>query len=185
MALPGRQHLLATSPPSGPTWDKAGSSSPTRTTSPTPVAAGRTLQSTPYAIAFPVATQIVRGQIGVPELHQDTLSDPDILRISTNTTLIDDPHLTEISVGKRWAAVTITTTDGRVLESPARTPRGDTDMPLSGAEIATKFHLFADPVVGSDRANEIAQLAKSFDTLDIKDFARLVDLCLSAPASSC
>ena len=136
-----------------------------------------------YAIAFPVATQIVRGQIGVPELHQDTLTDPDILRISTNTQLIDDPHLTEISVGKRWAAVSITTKNGETHTSPARTPRGDTDMPLSDAEIATKFHLFADPVIGQNRAAEIEDLTSTFDTLNTKDFARLLDLCLTTPSS--
>lgn len=134
-----------------------------------------------YAIAFPVATMIVRGQIGVAELNSATLQDPDILRISTNTTLIDDPHLTKISEGKRWAQVSITTTDGRVLDAPARTPRGDTDMPLTNDEITGKFHLFADPILGRARANEIADLAGEFDTLNAAGFARLVDLCLTQP----
>lgn len=134
-----------------------------------------------YAIAFPVATKIVRGQIWVTELNGATLQDPDILRISNNTTLIDDPHLTKISQGKRWAQVSITTTDGRVLDAPARTPRGDTDLPLSDDEIAEKFHLFADPVLGRARANEIAELAREFDMLNAADFARLVDLCLTQP----
>lgn len=146
--------------------------------------AGQTPQSTDefaYAIAFPVATMIVRGQIGVPELDQASLKDPDILRISKQTQLIDDPHLTKISDGKRWAAVTIVTLDGQRHAAPARTPRGDTDKPLSEAEIATKFHLFADPVIGQSRANEIQSLAGSFDTLNTADFARLMDLCLSQP----
>ena len=74
---------------------------------------------------------IVRGQIGVPELATDTLQDPEILRISQNTNLIDDPHLTAISVGKRWAEVTIILHDGRRFDAAPRSPRGDTDMPLS------------------------------------------------------
>lgn len=146
--------------------------------------AGKTPQSPDefaYAIAFPVATMIVRGQIGVPELDQATLNDPEILRISQQTQLIDDPHLTKISEGKRWASVTITTKDGQLHAAPARTPRGDTDMPLSEAEIATKFHLFADPVIGRARADEIEALAGNFDTLNATDFSRLVDLCLCQP----
>ena len=137
-----------------------------------------------YAIAFPVATQIVRGQIGVPELAPATLQDPDILRISSNTTLIDDPHLTKISVGKRWTAVSITTTDGRTFDAPARTPRGDTDMPLSDQEISEKFHLFADPVLGETRAAQIEDLTAQFDQLDDADFAKLIDLCVKAPSLS-
>ncbi len=134
-----------------------------------------------YAIAFPVATMIVRGQIGVPELAPAALHDPDILRISRNTHLIDDPHLTKISEGKRWAEVTIATTDGRQLCDQPRTPRGDTDMPLTDSEISEKFHLFADPVLGTSRANQIAELASSFDQLNASDFKRLLDLCLTPP----
>jgi 2-methylcitrate dehydratase PrpD len=104
-----------------------------------------------YGIAFPVATMIVRGQIGVPELAVSTLRDPDILRISDVVRLIDDPHLTEISQGIRWAQVTVHTTDGRGFEDVPRTPKGDADMPLSDVEISEKFHLFADPVLGRAR----------------------------------
>ncbi|MFT6673979.1 MAG: 2-methylcitrate dehydratase PrpD [Sulfitobacter sp.] len=134
-----------------------------------------------YGIAFPVATMIVRGQIGVPELTKDTLQDPDIKRISNKIRLIDDPHFTQISQGKRWAQVTMYTHDGRSFQDAPRTPKGDNDMPLSDAEISEKFHLFADPVVGQNRAKEIETLSSNFDGLNAKDFGRLLDLCLTAP----
>ncbi|MGC3936960.1 MmgE/PrpD family protein [Roseobacter sp. EG26] len=132
-----------------------------------------------YAIAFPVAAMIVRGQLGLPELAPSTLQDAEILRISKATHLIDDPHFTKISEGKRWAQVTLTLTDGSQYESTPRTPRGDADLPLSDAEISDKFHLFADPVLGSHRACEIEALCREFDKLAAADFKRLLDLCLS------
>ncbi|MBT3140698.1 MmgE/PrpD family protein [Ruegeria litorea] len=132
-----------------------------------------------YSIAFPVATMIVRGQVGVSELDTATLTDPDILRLSKATTLIDDDHFTAISVGKRWAEVTLELTDGRRLTADPRTPRGDTDLPLSDADISDKFHLFADPVVGTERATRIEDLSGRFDTLDADSFAELMSLCLS------
>ena len=134
-----------------------------------------------YSIAFPVAAMIVRGQVGVPELAEATLQDPEILRISKATSLIDDPHLTQISVGKRWAQVILVLKDGRRVESNPRTPRGDVDMPLTDADISYKFHLFADPVLGAIRARELEDLSGRFDGLDAVEFARLLDLCLSAP----
>jgi 2-methylcitrate dehydratase PrpD len=134
-----------------------------------------------YGIAFPVATMIVRGQIGVPELAADTLTDPEIRRISDTIRLIDDPHFTKISQGKRWAHVTLHTKDGRSFEDAPRTPKGDNDLPLSDSEISEKFHLFADPVLGQTRATEIEQLSTAFDSLDAAQFDRLLDLCLSAP----
>lgn len=134
-----------------------------------------------YGIAFPVATMIVRGQIGVPELAASTLKDPDIQRVSDTVRLIDDPHFTKISQGKRWAQVTIHTKDGRSLQDVPRTPKGDNDLPLTDAEISEKFHLFADPVLGEKRAGEIEALSTDFDRLSNTEFKRLLDLCLSAP----
>lgn len=138
-----------------------------------------TLDEFAYGIAFPVATMIVRGQIGVPELTNETLQDPDIQRISQATTLIDDPHYTKISVGKRWAEVSMTLTNGRVITADPRTPRGDTDMPLSDQEISEKFHLFADPVVGKPRADKIETLTSGFDTLTSAEFSQLCTACLT------
>ena len=134
-----------------------------------------------YSIAFPVAAMIVRGQVGARELDSATLQDPDILRVSKATNLIDDPDLTRISDGKRWAQVSITLQDGTRLDAAPRTPRGDTDLPLSDAEISQKYHLFADPVLGQARADELEQLSGAFDSLNAADFARLLDLALSAP----
>jgi len=67
-----------------------------------------------YSIAFPVACMIVRGQVGIPELDIAALKDPDILRISAATRLFDDPHLTQVSDGKRWAQVSIIMQEFRI-----------------------------------------------------------------------
>jgi 2-methylcitrate dehydratase PrpD len=137
-----------------------------------------------YAIAFPVATMIVRGQLGIEELTPDTLKDPDILRISQATRLIDDDHYTRISVGKRWADVTLILKDGRQFRSSARTPRGDADMPLSDTEILDKFKAFTIPVLGEVRARKLARLTLGFDSLDQAGFADLLDLCLTRAGDS-
>lgn len=58
-------------------------------------------------------------------------------------------------------------------------PRGDTDMPLSDAEISAKYHLFADPVLGRARADRVEELSGRFDTLEAKEFAELMGLVTS------
>lgn len=143
-----------------------------------------TLDEFSYGIAYPVATMIVRGQIGPKELTPQSLRDPAILRISRNIQLIDDPELTERSVAQRWAAVTLITTDGRRFAAPPRTPRGDTDQPLTDAEISTKFHTFSDSILGRPRADRIEALSGRFDSLDPAGLQELFDLCLSPTASA-
>lgn len=144
--------------------------------------APKTLDEFSYAIAFPVATMIVRGRIGAAELRPETLADPEILRISRATTLIDDPVLTARSVAQRWARVTLVLADGRRIEGADRTPRGDRDDPLSDGDIDAKFHGFADPVLGADRARALAGLCRRVDSLDPDGLRRLLALCLDRPA---
>jgi 2-methylcitrate dehydratase PrpD len=143
--------------------------------------APKTLDDLAYSIAFPVAAMIVRGTFGPAELTPDTLNDPEILRISRATMLIDDAEMTARSVKQRWAQVTLVLHNGKRLTAPPGTPRGDADQPLNDAEIDTKFHMFADPVWGQSQAIEIATLCTSFDTLDADGFAQLLDLLLAAP----
>ncbi len=137
-----------------------------------------TLDEFSYAIAFPVAAMIVRGQIGPAELRPEVLQDPDILRISRATELIDDAEMTARSVAQRWAQVTLVLCDGRRVEDAARTPRGDVDAPLSDAEISEKFHLFADEALGVERAARLEDLAGRFDGLDAQGVRELLGLCL-------
>ncbi len=142
----------------------------------------KTLDEFSYSIAFPVAAMIVRGTIGPAELTPETLNDPDILRISRATVLIDDAEMTARSVEKRWAEVALILRDGRRIQGEPRTPRGDADLPASDAEISAKFHLLADDVLGQPRAAEIEDLCGRFDTLDKDGFGRLLDLCLQTTA---
>ena len=134
-----------------------------------------------YSIAFPVACMIVRGQVGVSELEVSTLKDPNILRISAATTLIEDAHLTQISEGKRWAQVSILMRNGTRYEAAPGTPRGDTDLPLSDVEISEKFHNFSDHILGSSIAKKIEEFATNFDELNATEVQSLLDLILTKP----
>jgi 2-methylcitrate dehydratase PrpD len=132
-----------------------------------------------YSIAFPVATMIVRGVFGATEMSPEILNDADILRVSTAVQLIDDEALTLKSVEKRWAAVTLVTRNGRRFEAAPRTPRGDVDQPLSDAEMLAKYRMFAEPALGTDRAEEMRALCADFDRLDASGFSALLDVVLS------
>ena len=136
-----------------------------------------------YSIAFPVACMIVRGQLGLSELDVSALKNPEILRISNATILIDDPHLTQISDGKRWAQVSILLRDGTRHEAAPRTPRGDNDLPLSDKEISDKYHSFADPILGTEISGRIKTLCAKFDQLDADELQSLLDIILTKPGT--
>jgi 2-methylcitrate dehydratase PrpD len=139
----------------------------------------RTLDEMSYSIAFPVATMIVRGRIGPQELSPEVLEDEEIRRISNATELVETEHYTRISVGKRWADVTLYLTDGREIMSESRTPKGDRDDPMSDDEFHRKYANFTDGLIAKPRADEMETLALSFDRLDSADLSRLIDLIVA------
>ena len=144
----------------------------------------KTLDEMTYAIIFPVAAMAARGRFGLGELTPEALADPEIRRIAAATDLVESEHYTRISIEKRWADVTLTTTDGRVLQSAPKTPRGNPDDPLTDQEIADKFHGFADPILGVAAASEIEQASRHFDSLPAAELARVLSLVLERPAAA-
>jgi 2-methylcitrate dehydratase PrpD len=139
----------------------------------------KTLDEMSYSIAFPVATMIVRGRIGPQELSPEVLEDEEIRRISNATDLVETEHYTRISVGKRWADVTLYLKDGREIMSEPRTPKGDRDDPMSEDELHRKYATFTDGLITDRRADEMEAMALSFDRLDSAGLSRLIDLLVA------
>lgn len=139
----------------------------------------KTLDEMTYSIAFPVATMIVRGKIGPEELSHAVLEDQEIRRISNAIDLVETEHYTRISVGKRWADVTLTLKDGREIMSEPRTPKGDRDNPLSEDELHRKYVNFTNGLIAQVRADEMEAMALSFDRLDKEGFSRLIDMIVA------
>jgi len=140
----------------------------------------KNLDELAYAIVYPVAIMAVRGAIGRNELSDAVFLDADIRRVAQATQLTESRHYTKISTDKRWADVTLTLTDGRVLESGPRTPRGDPDDPLSDTEISQKFNAFTEGLIDSSRARALEEACARFDTLNRSELADLFDLIFDA-----
>jgi 2-methylcitrate dehydratase PrpD len=138
----------------------------------------QTLDELTYALAFPMAIMIVKRRIGADELTEDILHDPEILRISKATEIVDSDHYTRISTRQRWADVTLYLEDGGEIQSEPSTPRGDPEDPLSDQEISEKFHLLANPVIGEKRADAIEQQVSQVDDADF-DLEHLLELVLA------
>jgi hypothetical protein len=62
--------------------------------------------------------------------------------------------------------VAIRLRDGRTVEHAVPGPKGSPENPLTLDEVADKFHLLVDPVLGRQRAERLAALITAIDTLD-------------------
>jgi 2-methylcitrate dehydratase PrpD len=101
--------------------------------------APQTTEEAQYAIAFPVAAMIVRGRLGPDEIAPAALEDPEVLAVSRRIELNESESFNRQFPAERWAEVTFTLADGRLLRSPATSAFGDPECPMSDRQIEEKF----------------------------------------------
>lgn len=133
-----------------------------------------TTEQAQYSLPFPVAAALVRGQLGATEVTEDALVDPEIRSLSSRVSIVEDPQHDAAFPANRYARVTLHLHDGRSLTSADTEPRGDPEAHLDDDEIRTKFHTFAEPVLGHERAADIEAAITTL--VDSDSLEPLIDL---------
>lgn len=116
-----------------------------------------------YSTSFPCAVALVRGDVTPADIADDALTDPEILRLSDCMVMTEDDHANAVFPKQRLAKVTLHLKDGRRLESDWMEPRWDPTAPPTEAELRAKFHKYADPVLGAQRAQTIEDAIDALD----------------------
>ena len=111
-----------------------------------------------YSLPFPVAASLVYGKLGPDEISQSKLHDDEVLRLSNSMKLVENDSYNEVFPEQRYAHVVIELHTGERLTSERHAARGDPENHLSMDEIHQKFHAFASPVIGENRASEIESI---------------------------
>ena len=133
-----------------------------------------------YSLPFAVATMLVHGEIGVPQISGAGLRDADVARLVARTQLEVAPeHEARFPEG-RWADLSITLEDGEVLQSGEVHARGGPEHPFSEADICAKFMDFAAPVLGPHRGGAVRDATLALACEDAS-FSTLTDLLTDPP----
>jgi 2-methylcitrate dehydratase PrpD len=119
-----------------------------------------------YSLRFAVATFIVHGRIGLEHISGSGLEDVAVADMLSRITVVEsERHSARFPAG-RWADVTLTTSDGRILASGDVHARGGPEAPLTQAEIEAKYMEFAAPMLGQGRAEAIRDAVLSLSDRD-------------------
>ena len=130
-----------------------------------------------YSLLYPVAASLVRGTLGVDEILGDALTDPEIARVADCIRLIDHQPYDDRFPRERWAHVTVTLKDGREMTSAPTRANGEPENPFSAEQMIAKFHDYAVPAMGTERAQEIEKITMSLG--EGGDLDALVENCLT------
>ncbi|MGI9605707.1 MAG: MmgE/PrpD family protein [Acidimicrobiales bacterium] len=114
-----------------------------------------TTEHAQYSLPFPVAAAVQHGRLGPTEITGEALTDPHVRSLSQRVSIIEDPEHNAAFPGNRYARVTLHLRDGNSITSDNTEPRGDPEAHLPMAEIRSKFHAFAEPSLGAERAAAI------------------------------
>ncbi len=130
-----------------------------------------------YSLPFPVAASLVFGKLGPREVSDENLTNPEVLKLSNSIKLIENEDYNLAFPEQRYAHVVIELNSGERLTSDKHKARGDPEDHLTMDEIHTKFHAFADPVVGETRASEIeAIIMKMGEGANLDDLLTVLKL---------
>lgn len=133
-----------------------------------------------YSLPFAVAVMIAQGDIKLDHIAGAGLQDPVAAGLVAKTTMhVGSEYEARYPAG-RWADVTLTLKDGRVLASGEVHARGGPERPFTPQDITEKFMRFAAPVIGSERAEAIMSACMALPAAGAR-FSGLLELLKAPP----
>lgn len=108
-----------------------------------------------YSLPFPVAAAIVRGTVGVAEVSEDGLNDPEIMHLARMVKVSDTDAYNAAFPARRFAKVHIMLSDGRKVSSETTEAQGDPENRLDDSIIAQKFDRLVVPMMGANYAQAL------------------------------
>jgi 2-methylcitrate dehydratase PrpD len=110
-----------------------------------------------YALAFPLAALVVRGQVGPLEVTGEAIHAADILAVSRRIEIVEADDLSARFPNEILSRVSVTLRDGQRFTSPITAAKGDPATAMSAAEFSAKFHLLAGVSLDQTQRQAIEQ----------------------------
>ncbi|WP_420583677.1 MmgE/PrpD family protein [Ruegeria sp.] len=114
-----------------------------------------TTEQAQYSLPFSVGAALVAGTIGVDEVMEPGLSNPDILRLARMVEIEETDAFNDAFPARRFAQAHIVLADGRTLTSEVTEAQGDPEDRVSHEIIREKFLRLTEPVMGEDKARAL------------------------------
>jgi len=133
-----------------------------------------------YSLVYGLAVRLFRGGNRLGDYREEDLADQRFHELSRKVKIKVDPICEEerLRLKNRAAVVTVVTTDGRRLEKRVQYSKGHPKNPFSNDELTAKFMDSVVPLLGSDRAQKIAEAVWNIERA--ADASALVKLSVKA-----
>jgi 2-methylcitrate dehydratase PrpD len=103
-----------------------------------------------FSVYHGCAVGLIFGRAGEDEFSDHIVRREDVVALRDKVNAVVDPSVREESV-----YVTAHLTDGRTVNVHVEHAIGSLQRPMTDANLETKFHELADPILGAERSNSI------------------------------
>lgn len=128
-----------------------------------------TRESADHSLPYVVAEMLSSGLLDIGSLESKRYLRPQLVSLMARTTVGQDDECNAVFPAATMAKLTVRMTDGATHQAQVTHHRGHPLNPMSETELTEKFTAQAAPVLGPERAAEIAELAWRVDDLDSID----------------
>lgn len=111
-----------------------------------------------YNIAWPVASSLVFGDVGLNQVIESGLGNPEVIDMMKHLSFEVDPEMEKEFPAKRLAWVEIALKDGRVLRSKVYAAPGEHTDHVDLPWITKKFRRITSPMLGEEQQERILEL---------------------------
>ena len=118
-----------------------------------------------HSMFYCMAAALLDGDVTLATFDDDRLSDPKILDLIDRTTIVEDPALNAGYPKGIPNDLTITCSDGTVVNKRVDFPRGHAENPMTDDEVVAKFRRMATGVISDADADRVLDQAWRLDEL--------------------
>jgi 2-methylcitrate dehydratase PrpD len=119
-------------------------------------ASPRTTEEAQFSLPWPIACALIDGVVGPEQVIEASLEDPVRRELAARVEILVDAELEAAFPDRALAWVEIETTGGSRARSRISAAQGDAGSPLRDSDLMSKFGTLTEPVLGTDRAEELA-----------------------------
>ena len=118
------------------------------------------------SVPFTAALALLHGDVTAQMFLPQTMAQPELRTLVARIDARIDAECESIYPARRSAVVSIALKDGRRLEQRVYDPKGESDNPLSDADLERKFTTNCEPVIGAARCAALLDCVRGFEKLD-------------------
>ena len=123
----------------------------------------QTRETADHSLAYMTAAMLVDGDLTDDSFEKSRFTDPELLKVVDKVKVVENKEMTALYPDHIANIVTVKMSDGESFTERVDDAPGHVHNRLSDEQLLEKYHKLADPVIGADKAKQVADWVWKLD----------------------